>query len=206
MYNDCWPATRSWTIVDYLKNRTPAFYPVKRAFSPLAADIVCENGKLLVFGISDKPEPTKATLEYGIFTLDGRYLEKKSREITIKANASEPIAQIDENLWQTTQKTKCLPYAILCVEGKIVSVRRVIDTKYNELELVRNPEISKRVDKQTGKVYLKSDVFVLGACIDLDGARLTDNFFDLFPGVEREFDIGETENIDIKTINENLKA
>ena len=30
MYNDCWPTTRSWTIVDYYGRRTPAFYPVRR--------------------------------------------------------------------------------------------------------------------------------------------------------------------------------
>jgi len=35
MYNDCWPATRSWTIVDYYLRRTPAFAAVRRALQPL---------------------------------------------------------------------------------------------------------------------------------------------------------------------------
>ena len=37
MYNDCWPATRSWTIVDYALRRTPAFHPVRRAMEPVHA-------------------------------------------------------------------------------------------------------------------------------------------------------------------------
>ena len=35
MYNDCWPAVRSWTVVDYYLRRTPSFHPVRRACKPL---------------------------------------------------------------------------------------------------------------------------------------------------------------------------
>jgi len=199
MYNDCWPTTRSWTIVDYYRNRTPAFYPVKRAFNPLAVDIVNDDNKLKVFGISDKPDDIKAVVEYGIFTLGGEYLEKKTQEIIIKANSSQVIAEIDFNLWQKTGNTKCLPYAILYVDDKIVSSRRFINTKYHELELVKSPEISKRTEN--GKCYLKSDKFILGASIDLDGKKVSDNFFDLFPGVEKEFEAGELDGIEIRTVN-----
>ncbi|MCL1858966.1 MAG: hypothetical protein FWF92_06995 [Oscillospiraceae bacterium] len=204
MYNDCWPTTRSWTIIDYYRNRTPAFYPVKRAFNPLAVDIVCENNKLSVYGISDLKSDAKVNIEYGIFTPDGKYLEKKSKEIIIKTNASDIIAEIDFDLWQKTGSTKCLPYAILYVDGKIVSSRRFINTIYYDLELVKNPVISKRTDEKSGKVYLKSDVFILGASIDLDGKQVSDNFFDLFPGVEKEFDISEIDGIKINTVNINL--
>ena len=207
MYNDCWPTTRSWTIVDYYRNRTPAFYPVKRAFNPLAVDIVCDknSNKLSVYGISDKTCDTNAVIEYGIFTPDGKYIEKKSKEVILKANASDIIAEIDFDLWQKTGDTKCLPYAILYIDNKIVSTRRFINTKYYELELAKAPVISKRTDEKTGKAYLKSDVFILGASIDLDGKKVSDNFFDLFPGVEKEFDIGELDGTEINTVNINLK-
>ena len=46
MYNDCWPAIRSWTIVDYYQRRTPSFHPVRRAFAPLAVFIAVEDGKV----------------------------------------------------------------------------------------------------------------------------------------------------------------
>ena len=200
MYNDCWPTTRSWTIVDYYRNRTPSFYPVKRAFNPLAVDIANEDNKLRVYGISDYTDDTNAVIEYGIFTLNGEYIQKKSQEVIVKANASQIIAEIDCDLWQKTGNTKCLPYAILYMDGKIVSTRRFINTKYYELEL-KTPNISVRFDTQNQKAYVKSDVFVLGASIDLDGKKVADNFFDLFPDVEKEFDIKEIDGIAINAIN-----
>jgi beta-mannosidase len=200
MYNDCWNTTRSWTIVDYQRNRTPAFYPVKRAFNPLAVDIVCENGRLSVYGISDELKDTKAVIEYGIFTLNGEYAEKKSQEVIINANSSHVIAEIDYDLWQKTGVKKCLPYAVLYIDGKIVSSKRFIVTKYHELEL-ETPKIFIRTDKSANKAYLKSDKFVLGASIDLNGEKVTDNFFDLFPGIEKEFDLAEIDGVSIRTIN-----
>jgi len=203
MYNDCWPTTRSWTIVDYFRNRTPAFYPVKRAFDPLAVDIICEDNKLLVYGISDLTSDTEAVLEYGIFNLNGEYIEQQSHEVVIKANASHIIGGIDFDLWQETGETKCLPYAVLRIGDKIVASRRFINTKYHELELVKAPKTVIRTKNK--KCYMTSDVFVLGVCIDLDGKQVSDNFFDLFPGVEKEFDISDLDGAVIRTINENLK-
>jgi len=203
MYNDCWPTTRSWTIVDYYRNRTPAFYPVKRAFEPLAVDIVCENGKLSVYGISDRAGDTKVNIEYGIFTLEGEYIEQKYADVIVPANSSRITAEIDYDLWQKTGETKCLPYAILRMDGKIIASRRFVNTKYYELELVKEPKITIRTEN--GREYIKSGAFVLGACIDLDGKQVSDNFFDLFPGVEKEFDINEIEDVKIKTVNNYLK-
>jgi beta-mannosidase len=151
MYNDCWPATRSWTIVDYYKNRTPAFYPVKRAFNPIAADIVCQEGKLSVYAVSDKPEDAEALLEYGIFTSEGEYIEKRSKKIAIKANRSEAVAEIDYGLWQKTGETKSFPYALIYIGEKIVSSRRFINKRHYELELVKTPAISLRKGDKTGK-------------------------------------------------------
>jgi len=203
MYNDCWPTTRSWTIVDYYRNRTPAFYPVKRAFEPLAVDIVCENGKLSVYGISDRAGDAEVNIEYGIFTLEGEYIERKYADVIMPANSSRITAEIDYDLWQKTGETKCLPYAVLRIDGKIIATRRFINTKYYALELDKEPVITKRTEN--GRAYIKSGVFVLGACIDLDGKQVSDNFFDLFPGVEKEFDINEIEGAGIKTVNEYLK-
>ncbi|MCL2096311.1 MAG: hypothetical protein FWH10_05325 [Oscillospiraceae bacterium] len=202
MYNDCWPTTRSWTIVDYYRNRTPAFYPVKRAFNPAALDIVCEDNKLLVYGISDSLNDKKAVIEYGVFTLDGEYIEKKTSDIILKANISEILAEIDFELWNKTGSKKCLPYAILYIDGGIVSSRRFINTKYHELELAGDFNISKRIDEKNGKIYLKSDKFILGASIDLNGIEVSDNFFDLFPGIEKEFDMSDIDILkEIRTVN-----
>ena len=201
MYNDCWPAVRSWTIVDYCKNRTPAFYPVKRAFEPVAVNIVCENGRLLVYAVSDIPKNTPAVLEYGIFTADGEYIEKKTEKIEIEANSSHIAAKIDHDLWQKTGEKKAFPYALLYAGGKNVSYGRFINKRHHELELVKTPEISVRKDEKAKKAYLKSDAFVIGVSLDLTGRQAEDNFFDLFPGVEKEIGIDDIKSGAVRTFN-----
>lgn len=44
MYNDSWPVTHGWTIVDCYRRKKLAYYPVKRAFAPVAAAVVSEHG------------------------------------------------------------------------------------------------------------------------------------------------------------------
>src|SRR5581483_10511101 len=44
MFNDVWPAVRSWTIVDYYLRRTPSFHPVRRAFLQVGVVVVQEGG------------------------------------------------------------------------------------------------------------------------------------------------------------------
>jgi beta-mannosidase len=116
MYNDCWPATRSWTIVDYLRNRTPAFCPVKRSNAPVAVDIVKENGKYIVYGINERIYEVKAVLEFGSFTPGGEY-DTHRVEITLPPNASATFAVFSADEGR-------IPYAELQAEGEPLARRR----------------------------------------------------------------------------------
>jgi len=181
MYNDCWPATRSWTIVDYLRNRTPSFCPVKRAFAPVAVDIVREeDGSFSVYGINDRLVEQPATLEYGAFTPDGKY-ETYKTEVKLAPNASIKLAtfKVPDEGW--------IPYAELKAKGEPLARRRYIDKPYNQLGL-KKAEI--KVKRVGNKAIYTADKFVMGVCIDLDGdAPIGDNFFDLFPGKPYEVEL-----------------
>ncbi len=181
MFNDCWPATRSWTIVDYLRNRTPSFYPVKRSFEPIAVDIVKTQNGFDVYGINERLYEVSAELEYGVFTPDGEY-NKQHSTVKIPANSSVVIAHINA-------EEGYIPYAELKAEGEPLSRRRYVDKAYNELGL-KKCEI--KVEKRGNKAVYTADKLVLGVCIDLDGdKKLGDNFFDLYPGKPYEVEIGE---------------
>lgn len=181
MFNDCWPATRSWTIVDYLRNRTPSFYPVKRAFAPVVVDIVKTQDGFDFYGINDNLHDINGEIEYGDFTVDGKYNSQK-KCVTIPANSSaklSSISQIDDGH---------IPYAQLYIDSKLICRRRFIDKPYNELGL-KKCEIT--VKKHDGIAVYTADKFVLGVCIDLDGdKKLGDNFFDLYPGKPYEVEVG----------------
>jgi hypothetical protein len=50
MYNDVWPAVRSWTIIDHALNRTPAFHPVRRANATVSVVISEDADRVTVWG------------------------------------------------------------------------------------------------------------------------------------------------------------
>lgn len=181
MYNDCWPATRSWTIVDYLRNRTPAFCPVKRSFAPVTVDIVREDdGSFTVYGISERLCELRASLEYGAFTPDGKY-ETYKLEVTLAPNASIKLATF------TVSGEGWIPYAELKAEGEPLARRRFIDKPYYELGLEK---ATIKVERVGDKAIYTADKFTIGVCIDLDGdTPIGDNFFDLFPGKPYEVEL-----------------
>lgn len=182
MYNDCWPAVRSWTVVDYKKNRTPSFHPVRRAFAPVAVDIVKNGAEYTVYAINERLCEKMAVLEYGAFTPDGKYTVRETAELIIPPNAS--VAAVTFSL---TGEENEIPFASLSAEGEPVSRRRFVEKPYFRLGLQKS-EITVRRDGEYTVYSSQKPVF--GVCIDLDGIRgeadggVEDNFFDLFPGEE----------------------
>ena len=177
MYNDCWPAVRSWTIVDYLKNRTPSFHPVRRSCEPVCVNITKDQNtnNLTYLGINELNRKVKARLEYGVMTPEGQY-QSFHENVTLEPNTVTKLAEI-----QGFDETG-VPYAILTTEDGKESRRRYIDRPYHQLNLPK-PEIEV-VDNKDGTMTYKSTGLVLGVCVDLDGADggPSDNFFDLYPG------------------------
>lgn len=182
MFNDCWPATRSWTIVDYLRNRTPSFYPVKRAFEPVIVDIVKTDDGYDVYGVNEYLHDVDACIEFGGFSPDGEYKTEKQK-VKLLAGASNVIATIKE------LPDNFIPYAQLYADDKLICRRRYIDKPYNELGLTK---CDIKIEKRDGKAIYTADKFVIGVCIDLDGDKsMGDNFFDLYPGKPYEVETGE---------------
>ncbi len=72
MYNDCWPASHGWTIVDYYLRRKLAYHPVRRAFAPVNVIPVVDGDTVRIFGVNDTPEPWIGEARFGLFRLDGK--------------------------------------------------------------------------------------------------------------------------------------
>ncbi len=186
MYEDCWPATRSWTVVDYLRNRTPSFYPVKRAFAPVVIDIVEDGrGGFDIYGVNENLHEVPATLRYAAVApaAKGAEVAWTTLDVTLPANASTVIAHMDA-------PAGTIPLAQLTdADGKIIARRRWVNKPYNELGLAP-ANITVTIDGNRA-TYL-SDTLVLGVCLDLDGddGSLSDNFFDLYPGLPYTVTLG----------------
>lgn len=178
MYNDCWPCVRSWTIVDYRLNRTPGFYPVKRAFAPVRVVLAEEEGGAAVYGVNGTLEPVEAVLRFGAFRCGGSYLRDESREVILPPNGSIRLAWFDG--WR--EEPPAVPFALLTdAAGRELSRNRLLTHRYWEYPL--RPAALRRREAE-GRTVWEADGFVLGVCLDLDGVQpLPDNLFDVFPGI-----------------------
>ncbi len=178
MFNDCWPCPRSWTIVDYRLNRTPAFYAVRRAFAPLrVVPVRTGDGSIAVYGVNGTLQPETAALRFGVFTCGGTYRYDRTEEVTLPPNASAVLAVIPA---EAAADPADIPFAVLTDRaGNEICRNRLLDLRYFEYPL-KPPHI--RVTRDGNDTVLEADSFVMGVCLDLNGETpLADNLFDLFP-------------------------
>lgn len=185
MYNDSWPVTHGWTIVDYYRRKKLAYHPVRRAFQPISVVVVYEEEGFTVYGINDTPEPWSGQVRFGVFMPD--HVGENSHwsetyECHLPPNAAIPIGST-ESTGKLTLSARGGGYAVLSdAEGKPVAQHRCFTERFKDLQLQRNPEIKQSLED--GILTLSSDVFCWGVCLDVDGEQpLTDNCFDLLPGI-----------------------
>ena len=185
MFNDCWPATRSWTIIDYYLNRTPSYHPVRRAFSPVSVVVTKENEQINIYGINDRSETWVGDLRYGVFDFAGKYPIDQTKTVSIPKNSSICLASFSYKEWEKTDINQSLAFALLVSESQIVSRNRLILPRFYEMKWIP-AEIE--VIRDGEELVFFSNSFAWGVCLDLDGREyLPDNFFDLWPGMEYRF-------------------
>lgn len=180
MYNDCWPAVRSWTIVDYYMRKTPSYHPVRRAFQPIAPVIAREDGRCNLYGINDTLTDWQGKVRYGVFTVDGSYLLDQEKKITIPANASVKLTEVCE-----AERCCGQNIAFACLidsEGNVVARTRYTPEKYPELSLQPVDIADIKITPAKGGYFLSADRFVMGVSFGVDGDEpFGDNMIDLFP-------------------------
>ncbi len=180
MFNDMWPCTRSWTIVDWKQRRNPAFWPVRRAFAPISVVVTREDKAIRIFGINEGPETT-VRLRYGILALAGTYPLDTTLPVTLPANTSTLLAEFPSARWDKLGIKTHLAFAILSNAACELARDTLILPLFREM---RWPKAKVQVTRRSGNVIFTSDTFAWRVCLDLDGEHaLPDNFFDVYPGI-----------------------
>jgi beta-mannosidase len=179
MYNDCWPTSRSWTIVDHGLRRTPAFHPVRRALAPVSVVVVAEGDEVRIHGVNDTREAISADLRYGVFAIAGGWPIDRSAKVVLQPNASTVLARFPRSEWKDDRST--LAATVLTQGGEVIARNRLALPLFKELAWApAKPEVT----VANGVATFRAEAFAWGVCLDLDGGPApADNFFDLFPGV-----------------------
>ncbi len=184
MLNDCWPCSRSWTILDDKGRRNPAFHAVSRAFAPIRPVITeGENGSAQIYGINDTDAPFTGTLTCGVFYSDKPEADRQTLPLCLPAR-SVTLLTVLPCAAAGQDETGNLPiaFSVLCdKDGYAIARDRLLTHRYFEYSL-SSPVI--RVTQEGEETVFESDRYVMGVCLDLDGEdTLSDNLFDLYPGM-----------------------
>jgi beta-mannosidase len=183
MFNDIWPCTRSWTIVDCDLRRTPAFWPVRRAFAPVTLVLTREGDTVRCYGVNEGEELC-GELRYGLLELQGAYPVDESLSVVLPANSSTVVAEFPAAVWDKLGVTTHVAFARLTQGGHEIARDTLVLPLFHEMQW---PKAKVKVQWRDGKARFTCDTFAWRVCVDLDGGLpLGDNFFDILPGVPVE--------------------
>lgn len=182
MYNDSWPATHGWTIVDYYLRKKLAYHPVRRAFQPVTVVVAEDGDAVRVFGVNDSPDDWEGAARFGLFELAGGMPLDETCAITLPANSSTPIGEIPRGQWTQIGLRNAGAFGVLLSDDRVLAQHRLFLEHFRNLALVV-PTID--IERTDEAATFRSDVFAWGVCLDVDGeSAVADNAFDLLPGIE----------------------
>jgi len=188
MYNDSWPASHGWTIVDYYLRRKLDYHPVRRAFQPITVipaiegDPAAADSQVLIFGVNETDGEWRGQVRFGIANLAGELPIDSTIAAAIPANSSVELARIPMSRWREIGTRKSVAFALLLQGGTAIAQNRIFAERFKDMAWPR-PKISVRRDGP--HAVFSSPTFAWCVTLDLDGERpLPDNAFDLLPGIE----------------------
>lgn len=180
--NDSWPVV-SWSSIDYYGNWKALHYDAKRAFAPVLINAIKEGEEISFYALSDKLEGDKdATLQLRLMDFNGKQLKKQDIKCDIPANTSTLLYK--ENI-QADGRQNFLLMTLKNKKGETLSEEIYYFNHPKDQDLPK-AKIDFKVKPMDGKYevtlsakQLARDVFIE---IPVQGAKFTDNFFDLLPG------------------------
>ena len=190
--NDSWPVV-SWSSIDYYGNWKAMHYQAKRAFAPVFLNVFQEGDDLCFYTLSDELKDYKnATLQWKLMDFNGKVLKKKTVTGEVPANASAVFHKEVYSDWATDPTRTLLLVTLKDRQGKVLS--EVIHYfSYPKDQELPEAKVSYKVKTFDGKCevtlsakQLARDIFVE---IPIQGAKFTDNFFDLLPGQTKKITI-----------------
>ena len=184
--NDSWPVV-SWSSIDYYGNWKAMHYQAQRSFAPLALNAIEEEGVVNIYGLSDQLDGlSNLSLEYEVVDFMGKVQDKGIfSNLGLSANTSALLAKynVDESLKDHTYLNLRLKQ-----KGKLLVEDQYFFNYTKDLNLpnvelkVKSKKIKNGVELTLSSKTLVKDLFIE---TPVQGARFTDNFFDLLPGKKK---------------------
>jgi len=180
MYNDCWGET-GWTPIDYYLRRKASYYWLRNANAHLKAIVRNQGDNLVTRVVNDTLKPVKCKVHYGWMRFDGTDAKMSTKAITVPANGMLEIAT--EKVTAKMNPKDWLYTAYLSGPGIEHNPCIWLLAPYRQLNV---PKADIKVTVKGKDIELVSKTYCHGVHIE-DGGRalMSDNYFDLLPGVPR---------------------
>jgi beta-mannosidase len=185
--NDCWPSV-SWSAIDFYGNRKALYYQSKRSFNNLLIIFNEVKNGIEVHVVSDQLKTITGKLEMKLLDLKGRTLwsETASTPIQFMPNSSEIFYLLEKQIFEKYKRNEMVfSCSIVSDENKTLSNAQFYFCRQGDLQLQK--PLIKILKRDEHTFSVSSDVVAKDLYIQLNGdeVKLSDNFFDLIPGVEK---------------------
>ncbi len=212
--NDCWPVI-SWSGFDYYYRKKALHYFVKKAFRNVLISPVAEDGFLNIYIISDLMDTVSSEMTMSLQKMDGSELWHKDTMLNILPLKSLIYFRRALNkLVDKNMEDKVYLKVWLNKDNGILSDNTLYFSPVKELNL-QKPMLSIVVSPENNvySIHLNSKNLVKNIYLStsLEG-EFSDNFFDLYPGINREIKFIPAYNnsaelkIGIQTVNDLLSG
>lgn len=201
--NDSWPVV-SWSSIDYYGNWKAMQYQSQRAFAPVLINAIKEGDDLCVYLISDElqdRDDVRLTVE--LMDFDGKSHGKWTHSGKLSANTSMLFLKkrIDEFLSKQDAATSFLRFTLKAKNGTSLA-DEVFYFAYPKDQKLPEARIETSVKRrgEAIEMTLKADKLARDIFIEVpvQGARFSDNFFDLLPGQRKKITITSPEGYSLK--------
>ncbi len=185
--NDCWPVV-SWSGTDAYGNWKALQHQVQRAFASPALSMAERDGKLEYHILSDELREADAVCRATLIDFSGNVMRQTTDTLTIPANASACFAVKDKSDWGMQPENSCLHLELENLNGERLYEYIYYFCLPKQLQLpVPDIRMSAAFEEGACVLTLQSDVLVKDLFIEVpvQGARFSDNFFDLLPGEKK---------------------
>ena len=182
MFSEIWPSA-TWAVVDYYGEPKQAYYQMQKSFALVLLTFVQKKGGMTALTlVNDTTEAFKTKVTYGVKTLQGKVVWKKTANVSVAANG---VAQVEVN-GDIRQENTYL-YAECKVNGKPLSSVYSYDMWHTCAFDSKYTYKAKKTEKGLA-VTIKAKAFVKGLTLRLpDNYKYTysDNYFEMQAGEKK---------------------
>ena len=205
--NDCWPVA-SWSSIDHYKNWKALHYFAMKAYSDLIISGNYVNDSLNIHVISDRLDKVEGLLNISVRDFSGKEISNNSFQLFVNANSSKKYISIEkEKLLKNVDESKVYVILEFTDSQKTIASQIFYFVDPGKLNLV-NPELDYNVisDGKNTSIELTSNSLAKNVWLSIEDRYLllSDNYFDVFPGVKKIISVKS--EIDKEVLMNKLKA